>query len=187
MTGFWQIQPFMWWHLELTACPISYSHRGFHKHKMSVSWEHPSACVKAFKMNLLAPVQKAACKRNLALMPIVVSTARRVSGVCQETFHNHRWNCSSIDLAPRFGQDLVRGEFCRCGIHQGGQKFYRDNLDNKNSTFFNCYLFFAYVRLLSINCNIKKKLDCFLIIVKRVLKRIISNLYNFNKLLCAYT
>ncbi|GIY96157.1 protein Wnt-11b-1 [Caerostris extrusa] len=69
----------------------------------------PSMCVKAYKQGLLAPVQKAACKRNLALMPVLVSASRKVSEVCQDTFHRHRWNCSSIDLAPKFGQDIIRG------------------------------------------------------------------------------
>ncbi|KAG8187190.1 hypothetical protein JTE90_020061 [Oedothorax gibbosus] len=91
----------------LPAAPLHWL--GFHMNKMSVSWENPSMCVRAFKQNLLASVQKAACKRNLALMPTVVSTARKVSDVCQEAFSRHRWNCSSITLAPRFGQDLVRG------------------------------------------------------------------------------
>ncbi|GFT01317.1 protein Wnt-11 [Nephila pilipes] len=88
---------------------ISLSYRGFHLSKVPFSWEMPSTCVKAYKQGLLAPVQKAACKRNLALMPVLVSASRRVSEVCQETFQRHRWNCSSIDLAPRFGQDIIRG------------------------------------------------------------------------------
>ncbi|GFY35344.1 protein Wnt-11 [Trichonephila clavipes] len=97
------------------VCGEDYANRfdedgiGFHLNKVPFSWEMPSTCVKAYKQGLLAPVQKAACKRNLALMPVLVSASRKVSEVCQETFQRHRWNCSSIDLAPRFGQDIIRG------------------------------------------------------------------------------
>nr|XP_042902575.1 protein Wnt-11 isoform X2 [Parasteatoda tepidariorum] len=42
-------------------------------------------------------------------MPVMVTASRHVSETCQETFRHNRWNCSTVDLAPRFEQDILRG------------------------------------------------------------------------------
>ena len=89
---------------------LNFFDRGFYKNKIPLSWENPAMCVKAFKYGFLAPVQKAACKRNLALMPVLVAASRKISNACQDAFQKHRWNCSSISKAPKFGQDIARGE-----------------------------------------------------------------------------
>ncbi|XP_054713550.1 protein Wnt-4-like [Uloborus diversus] len=82
---------------------------GVQRSRKSLSWESPSDCVRAARTGVLAPVQKAACKANLALMPVLSSASRRVAEACQQVFRTHRWNCSSVEKAPNFGQDLLRG------------------------------------------------------------------------------
>jgi len=42
-------------------------------------------------------------------MPAVVHAARQMAQVCQETFYESRWNCSSVLLAPNFMNDLTAG------------------------------------------------------------------------------
>lgn len=57
----------------------------------------------------LVSSQAQLCRSNLELMQTIIQAAREVKKVCQKTFGDMRWNCSSID-APKFLPDLERGE-----------------------------------------------------------------------------
>ncbi|NXD80897.1 WN11B protein, partial [Halcyon senegalensis] len=57
----------------------------------------------------LVPDQFQTCRRNLEVMPSIIRAARHTKSVCQKTFADMRWNCSSILRAPSFGPDLLRG------------------------------------------------------------------------------
>nr|XP_009927763.1 PREDICTED: protein Wnt-11b-like [Haliaeetus albicilla] len=48
------------------------------------------------------------CRRNLEVMHSIVRAARQTKSVCQKTFADMRWNCSSIQRAPSFGPDLLK-------------------------------------------------------------------------------
>uniref|UniRef100_A0A4W3IU30 Protein Wnt n=1 Tax=Callorhinchus milii TaxID=7868 RepID=A0A4W3IU30_CALMI len=57
----------------------------------------------------LVSAQVQLCRSNLDLMHSVVQAARHVRTTCRKTFSDMRWNCSSIELAPKFKPDLERG------------------------------------------------------------------------------
>jgi len=57
----------------------------------------------------MARHQRRLCARYLDLMPAVAHSARQMAQVCQETFYESRWNCSSVLLAPNFMPDLTAG------------------------------------------------------------------------------
>nr|XP_009930830.1 PREDICTED: protein Wnt-11b-like [Opisthocomus hoazin] len=57
----------------------------------------------------LVPDQFQMCRRNLEVMPSIVRAARQTQSICQKTFADMRWNCSSVQRAPRFGPDLLKG------------------------------------------------------------------------------
>uniref|UniRef100_A0A8D0F4C7 Protein Wnt n=1 Tax=Strix occidentalis caurina TaxID=311401 RepID=A0A8D0F4C7_STROC len=57
----------------------------------------------------LVPDQFQLCRRNLEVMHSIVRAARQTKSVCQKTFADMRWNCSSIQRAPSFGPDLLKG------------------------------------------------------------------------------
>ncbi|XP_027754637.1 protein Wnt-11b-like [Empidonax traillii] len=68
-----------------------------------VSWNESQHC------RLLVPEQLQLCRRNLEVMPSIVRAARTTQALCQQSFADMRWNCSSIQRAPRFGPDLLKG------------------------------------------------------------------------------
>ncbi|NXS00263.1 W11B2 protein, partial [Oxylabes madagascariensis] len=68
-----------------------------------VSWNESQHC------RLLAPEQLQLCRRHLEVMPRIVRAARRTHALCQQSFADMRWNCSSILRAPSFGPDLLTG------------------------------------------------------------------------------
>ncbi|GLV37926.1 archease [Carabus blaptoides fortunei] len=49
------------------------------------------------------------CKDSMETMPHVVSATTLAVDACKKLFSNRRWNCSSIETAPDFTQDLTRG------------------------------------------------------------------------------
>ncbi|XP_017597298.1 PREDICTED: protein Wnt-11b-like [Corvus brachyrhynchos] len=53
--------------------------------------------------------QHGLCRRHLEVMPSIVRAARRTQALCQQSFADMRWNCSSIQRAPSFGRDLLTG------------------------------------------------------------------------------
>ncbi|NXK87755.1 WN11B protein, partial [Formicarius rufipectus] len=68
-----------------------------------VAWNESQHC------RLLVPEQLQLCRRNLEVMPSIVRAARHTRALCQHAFADMRWNCSSIQRAPSFGPDLLRG------------------------------------------------------------------------------
>ncbi|NXT86004.1 WN11B protein, partial [Zapornia atra] len=71
-----------------------------------VAWNESQQC------RLLAglvPAQLQMCRRNLEVMPSIVQAAHQTKSICQQTFTDMRWNCSSVQLAPSFGPDLLKG------------------------------------------------------------------------------
>ncbi|XP_019343485.2 protein Wnt-11b [Alligator mississippiensis] len=71
-----------------------------------VGWNQTQHCK---LLEGLVPDQLQLCRRNLELMPSIVQAAQETKSVCQKTFSDMRWNCSSIRLAPAFGPDLSKG------------------------------------------------------------------------------
>jgi len=76
--------------------------------RRNASWNRTSECRPATSEGL-ARQQRRLCARHLDLMPAVVHAARQMAQVCQETFYESRWNCSSVLLAPNFMNDLTAG------------------------------------------------------------------------------
>lgn len=54
--------------------------------------------------------QARACRRQPAAMPHVASAARLARAACLAAHEGDRWNCSSVELAPRFTPDLLTGK-----------------------------------------------------------------------------
>ena len=71
-------------------------------------WNRTSECRPPTSEGM-ARQQRRLCAHNLDLMPAVVHSARQMAQVCQETFYESRWNCSSVLLAPGFMPDLTGG------------------------------------------------------------------------------
>lgn len=71
-----------------------------------MAWNQSQHC------RLLLPEQLQLCRRHLELMPSVVRAARRTQQLCQQSFADMRWNCSSIQRAPSFGPELLTGKGC---------------------------------------------------------------------------
>ncbi|KAI1712171.1 wnt family domain-containing protein [Ditylenchus destructor] len=49
------------------------------------------------------------CRKMPALMPVVTNAARYAVHTCQGVFENRRWNCSSVNFAPKLKPDLTKG------------------------------------------------------------------------------
>ncbi|XP_053329990.1 protein Wnt-11b [Spea bombifrons] len=71
-----------------------------------VAWNESEHCK---VLERLVPDQTHLCKRNLELMQSVVNAAKQTKLICQLTFSDMRWNCSSIEHAPYFTPDLAKG------------------------------------------------------------------------------
>lgn len=68
-----------------------------------------SECVEARRSGFLWGGQARACRRQPAAMPQVAVAARLARAACLTAHAGDRWNCSSIELAPRFTPDLLTG------------------------------------------------------------------------------
>lgn len=82
-----------------------------------VSWDRIHHC------RLLAglvPDQVQICRRNLEVMHSIVQAASKTKSICQKTFSSMRWNCSSIQRAPSFGPDLLKGKEEKTCCHYTG-------------------------------------------------------------------
>uniref|UniRef100_A0A7E4V212 Protein Wnt n=1 Tax=Panagrellus redivivus TaxID=6233 RepID=A0A7E4V212_PANRE len=76
------------------------------------TFEEPTDCPKtAQEQTLVGFVQPQVelCKRIIDLMPFMRAAADETIAACEDTFKQHRWNCSSIKLAPNFEADLTKG------------------------------------------------------------------------------
>ncbi|XP_073710900.1 protein Wnt-11-like [Misgurnus anguillicaudatus] len=71
-----------------------------------VAWNQTRHCK---ILDGLVPEQRLFCKHNLELMDSIVHAAKLTKSVCQSTFNNMPWNCSSILKAPYFTLDLAKG------------------------------------------------------------------------------
>jgi len=90
------------WNRKIITCVRAVAKR------RSAHWNRTSECRQPTSEGL-ARQQRRLCARNLDLMPAVVHSARQMAQVCQETFYESRWNCSSVLLAPNFMSDLTEG------------------------------------------------------------------------------
>uniref|UniRef100_T1JI07 Protein Wnt n=2 Tax=Strigamia maritima TaxID=126957 RepID=T1JI07_STRMM len=73
----------------------------------NLSWNVTSHCSRARKYSELVSGQAKFCKRHIETMPYIISSAAAAIRTCQYTFADRRWNCSSINTAPRFTPDLT--------------------------------------------------------------------------------
>ncbi|NXM97414.1 W11B2 protein, partial [Sylvia borin] len=76
-----------------------------------VAWNESQHCW------LLVPEQLQLCRQHLEMMPSIVRAARRTQALCQQSFADMRWNCSSIQRAPSFGPDLLTGTWEAAFVH----------------------------------------------------------------------
>ncbi|XP_078496120.1 protein Wnt-11b-like [Lissotriton helveticus] len=72
----------------------------------AVGWNESQHCR---LLDGLLPDQYQLCKRNLEVMPTIVHAAAQTKLACQGAFSDMRWNCSSIELAPDYAPDLMKG------------------------------------------------------------------------------
>ncbi|KPI93424.1 Protein Wnt-5 [Papilio xuthus] len=75
-------------------------------HESDGNWTE-SECGGARRGGALWGAQARACRRQPAAMPHVAAAARLARNTCLATHAGDRWNCSSIELAPRFTPDLL--------------------------------------------------------------------------------
>ncbi|NXQ28850.1 WN11B protein, partial [Alaudala cheleensis] len=68
-----------------------------------VTWNESQHCW------LLAPEQLQLCRRHLEAMPSIVCAAHQTQALCQQSFTDMRWNCSSIQRTPSFCPNLLTG------------------------------------------------------------------------------
>ncbi|XP_028175110.1 protein Wnt-11-like [Ostrinia furnacalis] len=66
-------------------------------------------CVEARSSGALWEGQAHACRRQPAAMAHVAAAARLARSACLAAHAGERWNCSSIELAPKFTPDLLTG------------------------------------------------------------------------------
>ncbi|KPJ13676.1 Protein Wnt-10b [Papilio machaon] len=77
-------------------------------HESDGNWTE-SECGGARRGGALWGAQARACRRQPAAMPHVAAAARLARNTCLTAHAGERWNCSSIELAPRFTPDLLTG------------------------------------------------------------------------------
>lgn len=79
-------------------------------HDSKGNWTE-SDCAEGRRVGALWSGQVRACRRQPAAMTHVAAAARLARSACLATNAGDRWNCSSIELAPRFSPDLLTGVF----------------------------------------------------------------------------
>ncbi|XP_039765944.1 protein Wnt-11b-2-like [Pararge aegeria] len=77
-------------------------------HESEGNWTE-SDCAEARRSGALWAGQARACRRQPAAMPHVAAAARLARAACLDAHAGERWNCTSIELAPRFTPDLLTG------------------------------------------------------------------------------
>uniref|UniRef100_A0A3P8ZWI3 Protein Wnt n=1 Tax=Esox lucius TaxID=8010 RepID=A0A3P8ZWI3_ESOLU len=97
---------FLWTFIVNTNCCAAIYWLGLTVNGSSVGWNQTHHCK---LLDGLAPDQLQLCRRNLELMHSVVHAAKLTKNTCQKTFGDMRWNCSSVEKAPRFTPDLAKG------------------------------------------------------------------------------
>jgi len=71
-------------------------------------WNSSKDCLTA-KSGVLRRQQRSVCWKHVDLMEFVSLAARTTADLCQLLFAERRWNCSSVQLAPKFRRDLTAG------------------------------------------------------------------------------
>lgn len=79
-------------------------------HESEGNWTE-SDCWDARRNGVLWSGQARACRRQPAAMPHVAAAARLARAACLAAHAGERWNCSSIELAPKFTPDLLTGAY----------------------------------------------------------------------------
>lgn len=69
-----------------------------------------SPCSIARKKYGLVKVQAKLCRNSMDAMPHVQIAATLAVETCKNIFGYHKWNCSSVDMAPTLTPDLTRGK-----------------------------------------------------------------------------
>ncbi|XP_068628539.1 protein Wnt-11b-2-like [Battus philenor] len=77
-------------------------------HESDGNWTE-NDCLEARRGGALWSSQARVCRRQTGAMPHVVAAARIARTTCLNTHAGERWNCSSIELAPKFTPDLLTG------------------------------------------------------------------------------
>ncbi|XP_032519383.2 protein Wnt-11b-2-like isoform X1 [Danaus plexippus] len=77
-------------------------------HESVGNWSE-SDCSEARRSGWLYGVQARVCRRQPAAMPHVAAAARLARAACLAAHAGERWNCSSIELAPKYTPDLLTG------------------------------------------------------------------------------
>ena len=75
----------------------------------STVWESSDDC-SSLRPGVLRRQQRLVCSKHVDLMEFVSQAARTTVDLCQELFAERRWNCSSIQRAPKFRRDLTAGK-----------------------------------------------------------------------------
>ncbi|CAH2068793.1 unnamed protein product, partial [Iphiclides podalirius] len=78
-------------------------------HESDGNWTE-SDCSEARRSGALWSGQARVCRRQPAAMRHVAAAARVARATCLGAHAGERWNCSSVELAPRFTPDLLTGE-----------------------------------------------------------------------------
>ncbi|XP_045503585.1 protein Wnt-11-like [Colias croceus] len=77
-------------------------------HDTEGNWTE-SDCWDAKQNGMLWSDQARVCRRQPTAMPHVAAAARLARSACLSAHAGERWNCSSIELAPKFTPDLLTG------------------------------------------------------------------------------
>nr|XP_026485018.1 protein Wnt-11-like [Vanessa tameamea] len=77
-------------------------------HESEGNWTE-NDCLEARRNGVLWSGQTRVCRRQPAAMPHVAAAARLARAACLAAHAGERWNCSSIELAPRYTPDLLTG------------------------------------------------------------------------------
>ena len=67
----------------------------------------------------LSPRQRSLCQKTSFLLPSVQDGARLAVSECHNQFRHERWNCSTGQSPPAFGQELTSGECSGSGSGSG--------------------------------------------------------------------
>ncbi|CAG9108229.1 unnamed protein product [Plutella xylostella] len=81
-------------------------------HESEGNWTEAD-CVEARRGGALWSGQARACRRQPAAMPHVAAAARLARQACLAAHAGERWNCTSVEQAPKFTPDLLTGRRCR--------------------------------------------------------------------------
>ncbi|XP_028028398.1 protein Wnt-11b-like [Bombyx mandarina] len=77
-------------------------------HESQGNWTE-NDCLESRRSGVLWSEQSRACRRHHSAMPHVAAAARLARSACLAAHAGERWNCSSIELAPKFTPDLLTG------------------------------------------------------------------------------